>query len=93
MPQITHSVPAVTAVRSRARDTLLADTCQAKYFRGILDTERARLDEKLANDMRKLAAFGSDEPMGAKALRRRIRVMQRRRHELDRLISALDCRF
>ena len=94
MTHTLHSAPCVTAAESSTCDTLLADSRQARYFRGILDAERAKLDERLANDMRKLAAVGSvDEAVGAKALRRRIRVMQRRRDELDCLIRALDRRF
>ena len=94
MTHTLHSVPCVTAVESARRDTRLADSRQATYFRGILDAERAKLDERLAKDIRKLAAIDSgDEAVGAKAMRRRIRVMQRRRDELDCLIRALDRRF
>jgi hypothetical protein len=79
------------AVRGEARDALVGDSCQARYFRRVLAAERAQLDEKLANDMGKLSALGGfDEALGAKALRRRIRVMQRKRRELDRLIDGLD---
>jgi len=94
MPQNVCSAPLATALRNGARDTVAADSRQAEYFRRILEAERAKLDKKIANDLRKLAALRNlDEAIGAKAAQRRVRVMQRQRHELDRLIGALDCRL
>lgn len=86
-----YSVPAVAALHSDGRG---GDSSQAQYFRRLLDAERAQLDDKIVKDLRKLAALsGVNEAVGVKALRRRVRVMQRQRQELDRLIRALDCRF
>lgn len=94
MPQRTHPVPVAIAARGAAPDSPGADSSQAQYFRHILDSERAKLDEKIVKDLRKLAALGTAEgPFGAKALRRRIRTLQRQRQELNRLIRALDSRF
>ncbi|HUO37957.1 MAG TPA: hypothetical protein VMU34_09025 [Mycobacterium sp.] len=88
------SVPIATAVRRGAQDAAPADSCQAQYFRSILEAERAKLDEKIIRDVRKLAALSNvEDAVGTKARRRRIRVMQRQHEELDRLIQALDSRL
>ena len=92
MSQSVNVVPtARPAVRGEARDAVLADSSQADYFRRVLNGQRAELDARLFKELRILSArIGSGNAFGVKGLRRRIRLMQRQRNELDRMIHALD---
>ena len=64
---------------------------QAGYFRSVLTEQRSALDARIEDELRVLSARSrSHNTFGVKAMHRRIREMQKRRNELDRLLGALD---
>jgi hypothetical protein len=89
-PPIDLGLRTPRADRGEAQGAVFADSSQAGYFRRVLAEQRAELDARLDNELRTLSARAhAGSTFGVKALRRRVREMQKRRKELDRLIDAL----
>ncbi|NTY62398.1 hypothetical protein [Mycolicibacterium sphagni] len=71
--------------------TSAADSGQAQYFRCLLVERRAELEARLAHDAGRLAARRrSGSTSGVKSIRYRIKILERQRSELDRLLDGLD---
>ena len=76
----------------RAITAQAADRSQADYFRNLLVECRDEIDQTIAKYRDELATYDG-RASGARTLRRMIRHAEWERHELDRMIGALDQRF
>jgi hypothetical protein len=71
-----------------------ADLRQAKYYKRVLDEQRAQVDEQIADHYVALAKFqASGDLRGIHRLSQTIRKKQREQFELHRLRGALEHRF
>jgi hypothetical protein len=84
-------------VELEAAASAAADSSQAAYFRAFLVTEREHVAKDLqASRTRLQDCGGGSHVIGLRAkarLRFRVRDLEARKRELERMIAALDCRF
>jgi hypothetical protein len=67
-----------------------ADESRAQYFLGLLCDSRVEIDRQIAKDTAAMTSYQSCGQFdGFRRLRRMIRVEERERQELDRMITAL----